>query len=152
MNAVISYIKDYDKDNVIVGFRIPRTVRTDVNISISLPLLDIDESLYRIDFKEMFYKEIEELEKLKKTVEIEEGNLWIPLKRYERYINDERAKNKVVCKMCDKDCILARSSIKMHIIGVHWKIKLFKCPYCLDKDSRHTNFAFLCKHISNYHL
>lgn len=134
-----------------MGFTIPRDAifRKNIALSVTIPSLTVDSEI-KETFKDIYKNEIEEFGKLKDSVSIEEGNLWIPLRNYERYKNDERAVGRVVCKLCD-DVILTRNSIKIHIIAQHWKIKLFKCLYCLDREVRYVDFNLLWHHIEETH-
>lgn len=136
-------------DNYIVGARIPRGINRNVSFAIQIPF--IDETQRPFDFKDIYKLQIEEFEKLRESVKIEEDNLWIRLKRYERYVNDPNARSKVVCKLCD-DRVMLRESIVNHIIGQHWKIYTFECFLCTDAKRKYVTFAALRDHIDYVHL
>lgn len=136
-------------DNYIVGARIPRGIKKNVSITFRIPWIDEDQTPF--DFKDLYQSQIEEFGKLRESVNIEEENLWIRLRRYERYVNDPRAKSKVVCKLCD-DHVMDRSSIACHIIGQHWKIYLFECLFCTGEKKRFVTFRGLREHIEYVHF
>ncbi|KAL5286081.1 cxxc5 family protein [Megaselia abdita] len=144
---VVTYIKR-SKDNFIIGARVPRELGKDVSLAIRIPYFDEKE---HFDFKDFYVPQIEEYSKLRDSVRIEEDNLWIRLRRYEKYVNDPRAKDKVVCKLCD-DAILSNSAIVSHIIGKHWKIRLFDCAYCSVKKKSFVTYSSLRAHIEYAHL
>lgn len=136
-------------DNYIVGARIPRGIKKNVSITFRIPWIDKEQNPF--DFKDLYQSQIEEYGKLRESVNIEEDNLWIRLNRYERYLNDPRAKGKVVCTLCDQR-VLLRQSIAPHIIGQHWKIYTFECLFCTGTKKRFVTFQSLREHIEYVHL
>lgn len=148
-HLVVTYIKKCN-DNFIIGARIPANIRQPVSFKITIPFFD--EKNRSFNFRDVYRDELEEYEKLRESVKIQEDNIWIRLTRYEKHANNPLAKKKVVCKLCD-DRVMERASIVNHILGRHWKIFPFKCAYCTGETKKqYVSFSSLQDHIDCAHL